>query len=163
MLHAQTQAARLCLEEVAQALARQAIARKSLFLAHHHERLCRQAYFLYKEHTALWYVEAQQAVYQLSWMADSRRLRFRQWRTVVLPEARSTALRKLAAASSCWEQAHVSLSTNIQADEASARRYVSSARSDPYVLTADDFVGPPMGHPRGRCTAHEAHEGREPT
>ena len=46
------QAARLCLEEVAQALARQAITQKSLFLAHHHEHLCRQAYFLYKEHTA---------------------------------------------------------------------------------------------------------------
>ena len=43
MLHAQTQAARLCLEEVAQALARQAIAWKSLFLVHHHEHLCRQA------------------------------------------------------------------------------------------------------------------------
>ena len=66
MLHAQTRAARLCLEEVAQALARQAIAQKSLFLAHHHEHLCRQAYFLYKEHTARWYVEAQQAIYQLS-------------------------------------------------------------------------------------------------
>ena len=26
--------------------------------------------------------------------------------------------------------------------------YASSARSDPYGLTADDFVGPPMGHPR---------------
>ena len=76
MLHAQMQAARLCLEEVAQALARQAVTQKSLFLAHHHEHLCRQAYFLYKEHTARWYVEAQQAVYHLSWMADSRRLRF---------------------------------------------------------------------------------------
>ena len=120
MLHAQTQAMRLCVEEVAHALARQAITQKSLFLAHHHEHLCRQAYFLYKEHTARWFVEAQQAVYQLSWMADSRRLRFCQWRTAVLPKARSTALCKLAAASSCWEQAHVSLSTSIQADEASA-------------------------------------------
>ena len=99
----QTQAARLCLEEVAQALARQAIARKSLFLAHHHEHLRRQAYFFYKEHTARWYVEAQQAVYQLSWMADSRRLRFRKWRTAVLPEAWSTASCKLTAASSCCE------------------------------------------------------------
>ena len=56
MLHAQMQAARLCLEEVAQALARQAITQKSVFLAHHHKHLCRQAYFLYKEHTAggLW-------------------------------------------------------------------------------------------------------------
>ena len=61
MLHAQLQAARVCLEEVAQALARQAITQKSLFLAHHHEHLCRQAYFLYKEHAARWYVEAQQA------------------------------------------------------------------------------------------------------
>ena len=41
--------------------------------------------------------------------------------------------------------------------------YVPSARSDPYGLTADDFVGPPMGHPRGHCTAHEALAGREPT
>ena len=77
MLHAQTQAARLCLEGVAQALAPQTFTDKSLFLAHHHEHVCRQAYFLYKEHTARWYVEAQQAIYQLSWMADSRRLRFR--------------------------------------------------------------------------------------
>ena len=58
-------------------------------------------------------------------MADSRRPRFRQWRTAVLPEARSTASRKLAAASSCWEQAHLLRSTNIQADEASARRDLS--------------------------------------
>ena len=42
-------------------LARQAITQKSLFLAHHHEHLCRQAYFLYKEHAARWYVEAQHA------------------------------------------------------------------------------------------------------
>ena len=129
MLHTQTQAARLCLEEVVQALARQAIARKSLFLAHHHEHLCRQVYFLYKEHMARWYIEAQQAVYQLSWTADSRRLRFRQWRTAVLPEARSTASRKLAAASSCWEHAHVSLSTIIQADEASARWHMSQVHA----------------------------------
>ena len=58
-------------------LARHAITQKSLFLAHHHEHLCRQAYLLYKEHTARWCVKAQQAVYRLSWMADSRRLRFR--------------------------------------------------------------------------------------
>ena len=38
-------------------------------------------------------------------------------------------LRKLAAASSCWEQAHVSLSTNIQADEASARRHMSQVHA----------------------------------
>ena len=66
MLHAQMQAARLCLEEVAQALAHQAGTQKSLFLAHHHDHLCRQAYFLYKEHTARWYVAAQRAVYHLS-------------------------------------------------------------------------------------------------
>ena len=75
--------------------------RKSLFLARHHEYLCRQEYFLYKEQTLRWYIEAQQAVYQMSWMADSRRLRFRQWRTAVLPEVWSTTSRKLAAASSC--------------------------------------------------------------
>ena len=68
-------------------------------------------------------------VYQLSLMADSRRLRFRRWRTVVLPEARSTASRKLAAASSCWEQAHVLLSTSIQADEASAQRHMSQVHT----------------------------------
>ena len=62
-------------------------------------------------------------------MADSRRLHFRQWRTAVLPEARSTALRKLAAASSCWEQAHASLSTSIQADEASAWRHMSQVHA----------------------------------
>ena len=129
MLHAQTQAARLCLEELAHALVRQAITQKSLFLAHHHKHLCRQAYFLYKEHTARWYVEAQQAIYQLYWMADSRRLRFRQWRTAILPEARFTALRKLAAASSCWEQAHVWLSTSIQADEASEWRHMSQVHA----------------------------------
>ena len=129
ILHAQMQAARLCLEEVAQALARQAVTQKSLFLAHHHEHLCRQAYFLYKEHTTRWYVEAQQAVYHLSWMADSRRLRFRQWRTAVLPEARSTVSRKLAVASSCWEQAHVSLSTGIQAEEASELRHMSQVHA----------------------------------
>ena len=76
VLHAPTQAARLCLEEVAQVLARQAITQKSLFLAHHHEHLCRQAYSLHKEHTARWYVQAQQAVRHLSRMADSRQLRF---------------------------------------------------------------------------------------
>ena len=54
---------------------------------------------------------------------------FRQWRTVVLPEARSTASRKLTAASSCWEQAHVSLSTNIQADDASARWHMSEVHA----------------------------------
>ena len=129
MLHAQMQAARLCLEEVAQALARQAVTQKSLFLAHHHEHLCRQAYFLYKEHTTRWYVEAQQAVYHLSWMADSRRLRFRQWRTAVLLEARSTVSRKLAVASSCWKQAHVSLSTGIQAEEASEWRHMSQVHA----------------------------------
>ena len=62
-------------------------------------------------------------------MADSCRLRFRQWRTAILPKARSTASRKLAAASSCWEQAHVSLSTNIQAHEASARRHTSQVHA----------------------------------
>ena len=98
-------------------------------VAHHHEHLCRQAYFLYKEHTARWYVEAQQAVYHLSWMADSRRPHFRQWRTAVLPEARSTVSRKLAAASSCWEQAHVSLSTSIQAEEASEWRHMSQVHA----------------------------------
>ena len=30
-------------------------------------------------------------MYQLSWMADSRRLRFCQWRTAVLPKGRYTA------------------------------------------------------------------------
>ena len=129
MLHAQMQAARLCLEEVAQTLARQAVTQKSLFLAHHHEHLCRRAYFLYKEHTTRWYVEAQQAVYHLSWRADSRRLRFRQWRTAVLLKARSTVSRKLAVASSCWEQAHVSLSTGIQAEEASEWRHMSQVHA----------------------------------
>ena len=71
----------------------------------------------------------QQAAYQLSRMADSRRLCFCQWRTAVLPEARPTASRKLIAASSCWEQAHLSLSTNIQADEASARQHMSQAHT----------------------------------
>ena len=42
---------------------------------------------------------------------------------------RSTASRKLAAASSCWEQAHLSLSTNIRADEASARRHMSQVHA----------------------------------
>ena len=41
--------------------------------------------------------------------------------------------------------------------------YVPSARGDPYGLTADDFVGPPMGPLRGHRTAHEALAGREPT
>ena len=110
---------------MAQALARQAIAWKFLFLAQHLEHFCRQVYFLSKEPTARWYVEAQLAVYQLSWLADSRRLRFCQWRIAVLPKAQSMASRKLAAASSCWEQAHLSLSTNIQVDEASAGRHMS--------------------------------------
>ena len=155
MLHAQTQAVRLCLEEVAQALARQAITQKFLFVAHHHEHLCRQAYFLYKEHMAQWYVGAQQAVYQLSWMADSRRLRFRQWRTAVLPERWSTALRKLAAASSCWEQAHVSLSTSIQADEASAWRHMSQVHAVTLTALRRTTLS-------DHCTAHEALAGREP-
>ena len=129
MLHAQTQAARLCLEQVAPALALQAIAWKSLFLTHHHEHLCQQAYFLDKEQTSRRYVEAQQAVYRMSWMADSRRPHFRQWRTVVLPEAWSTVSRKLAAACSCWERAHLSLSTTIQAEEASARRHMSQVHA----------------------------------
>ena len=164
MLHAQTQAARLYLQEVAQALAQQAIARKSLLLAHHHEHLCRQAYFLYQEHTARWYVKAHQAVYQLSWMVDSRRLRFRQWRTAVLLEAQSTALRKLAAASSCWEHAHVLLSTSIQADEASARRHMSQVHV--VTLTAlrrTTLLNPRWDNPRGHSIAHEVLAGREPT
>ena len=66
---------------------------------------------------------------QLSWMADSRRLRFRQWRTAVLPEALSAASRKLTAAFSCWGQAHISLSTNIQADDASAQRHMSEVHA----------------------------------
>ena len=164
MLHAQMQAARLCLEEVAHALARHANTQKSLFLAHHHEHLCRHAYFLYQEHTARLYVEVQQAVYHLSWMADSRRLRVRQWRTAVLPEARSTVSRKLAAASSCWEQAHVSLSTSIQAEEASEWRHMSQVNAVTLTaLAADDFVGPPMAHLRRHRTGHEALAGREPT
>ena len=65
----------------------------------------------------------------MSWMADSRRLRFRQWRTAVLPEARSTVSRKVAVASSCWEQAHVSLSTGIQAEEASEWRHMSQVHA----------------------------------
>ena len=95
----------------------------------------------------------------LSWMADSRRQRFCQWRTAVLPKARSTASRKLATASLCWEQAHLLRSTNIQADEAA---YVSSVRGNPNGLTADDFVRPPMGSPRDHRTAHQAPSGREP-
>ena len=78
---------------------------------------------------ARWYVEAQQAVYELSSMADSRQLRFRQWRTAILPEARSTTSRKLAAASLCWEQVHLSMSTTIQADEASARWHMSKVHA----------------------------------
>ena len=70
---------------------------------------------VYGHNTSAW-------VYQLSSIADSRRLRFRHWRTAILPEKRSTASRKLAAVSSCWEQAHFLWSTNIQADEASERR-----------------------------------------
>ena len=62
-------------------------------------------------------------------MADSRRLRFHQWHTAVLPEARSTASHKLAAASSCWEQAHVSLSTSIQAEEASKWRHMPQVQA----------------------------------
>ena len=76
-----------------------------------------------------WYVQAQHEVYQLSSMADSRRLRFRQWRTVVLPEARSTLLRKVAAASSCCEHAHASLSSSIQADEASEWRHMTQVHA----------------------------------
>ena len=45
------------------------------------------------------------------------------------PEARSTVSRKLAVASSCWEQAHVSLSTGIQAEEASEWRHMSQVHA----------------------------------
>ena len=160
MLHARTQAARLCLEEVAQA---QAITQKSLFLAHHHEHLCRQAYFLHKEHMARWYVEVQQAVYQLSWMADSRRLRFRQWRTAVLPEVRSTALRKLAAASSCWE-AHDSQSASIQADKACAWRHMSQVHAVTLTPLRRTTLSDPHWDIRGgHCTTHETLVGREPS
>ena len=82
---------------------------------------------------------------------DSRRMHLRRWRTAVLPEARSRALRKLAAASSCLEQAHVSLYTFVR-----MATCVSSARGDPYGLTADDFIGPPMQHRTGHGTRHEA-------
>ena len=41
---------------------------------------------------------------------------------------------KLVAASSCWEQFHLSVSNNIQADEASARRHMSQV--DVVTLTA---------------------------
>ena len=98
--------------------------RKSLLLARHYEHLRRQTYLLYKEPTTWSCVEAQHAVYRLSWFADSRRLRFRQWRMTILPEARSMASRKLAAASVCWEQAHLVLSADIQANEASEWRYL---------------------------------------
>ena len=160
MLHAQTQAARLCTEEVAQALARQAITQKSLFLAHHHEHLCRQAYFLYKERTARWYVEAQQAVYHLSWVADSRRLRFRQWRTAALSEARSTVSRKLAAASSCWEQAHVSLCTSIQAEEASKWRHMSQVHAVTLTALRQTILSDPRWDSRG-ATAQRMKRSRD--
>ena len=68
-------------------------------------------------------------MYELTWMADSRRLHFRRWHMAVLLEARSTASRKLAAASVRWEQANVLWSTNILADEAPDRWYMSQVHT----------------------------------
>ena len=132
-----------------QALDRHATAWKSLLLAHHHEHLRRQAYFLYKEQTSRWYVEAQHAVYQFSWMADSRRLRFCQWRMAILPEARSTTLRKLAAASLRWEQAHLLRSTNIQADEADERQHMSQVHAVTWTALRRTSLSDPHWEVRG--------------
>jgi hypothetical protein len=57
MLLAQSQTAGLYLDAVAQALAQQATAWKSLLLAHHYKHLQRQTDFPHKEQTTRWYVE----------------------------------------------------------------------------------------------------------
>ena len=79
-------------------------------------------------------------------------MRFRQWRTAVLPEAQSTALRKLAAASSCWEQAHVWLSTSIQADEASEWRHMSQVHAVTLTALRRTTLSDPRWDIRGDTT-----------
>ena len=77
-------------------------------------------------------------------MADSCLLRFRQWRTAVLPEARSTASRMLAAASLCWEHSHVSLTTIIQAEQESEWRHMSQV----HAMTLTALRRPTLSDPR---------------
>ena len=62
-----------------------------------------------------WYIEAQHAVCQRSWLADSGRLHLQPWRMAAYLDAWSTATRKLAVAFLCWQRIHLLRSTNIQA------------------------------------------------
>ena len=62
-------------------------------------------------------------------------------------EVRSTASRKLATASSCWEQAPVLLATIIQAEEAAEWRHMSQV----HAVTLEALRRTTLSHPRWDC------------
>ena len=119
---------------------------KSLLLACHHEQ--RQPYFLDKEQTTWWYIEAQHAVYSLSWFADGVLCPFPPVAHDRIPQGAVHGNAEASSASLRWEQAHLLRSVDIQADEACQWRHMSQVHAVTLIaLRRTISFGPPRGSP----------------
>ena len=127
MLHAQSQVVRLCPETLAEAVAQQATVLKSLRFAKHYEHLQQQMFFLEREQTRRWYVEAQHAV--CNRLENFRRQCFLWWRMAACPMVQSTTTSKLALASLCREEVHLLCSAAIHAEEGRAWHHLSQVHA----------------------------------